>query len=221
MLEAVGGGPETEAEVAVLEDVVAERAGQHPGGQGFQASAALRWAVKRHAMAVAMAHYEGQGWRVSDVSATQPCDLYWLRGMGAGEGDREELRVEVKGTTTVGGQVLLTRGEVGVAQRLGIAGVIHQDADVGHTHVPQPWQYQPFEETQVKRIREKERGVELARVERFQHDHAHAPCTSSRSAQMASPAGVKTFRSPNVVATNPISRAHQSAVSNRVNAPAG
>jgi Domain of unknown function (DUF3883) len=57
-------------------------------------------------MDVAMAHYEGQGWHVTDGAAIQSYDLYCRRG------EDEALRVEVKGTTTAGAQVLLTRGEV-------------------------------------------------------------------------------------------------------------
>ena len=60
-------------------------------------------------MDLALRHYSSLWREVDDVSATQPFDLLCRNG------DRE-LRVEVKGTTSLGLSVLLTRNEVRHAQ---------------------------------------------------------------------------------------------------------
>jgi hypothetical protein len=62
-------------------------------------------AVELHAMAVAMAWYEGQGYTVEDVSATKSWDLEAAR-------DGELRRVEVKGSTGARDAVDLTANEV-------------------------------------------------------------------------------------------------------------
>ena len=74
-------------------------------GQGWRGSAEGRKAIEAYAMDLAVRHYSGLWLEVLDVSATQPFDLL-CRG-----GDRE-LRVEVKGTTSLGVSILLTRNEV-------------------------------------------------------------------------------------------------------------
>lgn len=60
-------------------------------------------------MKIAARHFEREGWSVEDVSATCPHDLRCLRGGAV-------LYVEVKGTTTTGKEVILTRGEVEFAR---------------------------------------------------------------------------------------------------------
>ena len=60
-------------------------------------------------MDLGVRHYASLWQEVLDVSATEPFDLLCR------EGDRE-LRVEVKGTTSLGLSVLLTRNEVRHAQ---------------------------------------------------------------------------------------------------------
>ena len=50
-------------------------------------------------------HLRGQGWDVADVSGDESFDLKCRRR-------NEELFVEVKGTTSLGEQVVLTRNEV-------------------------------------------------------------------------------------------------------------
>jgi predicted RNA-binding protein with PUA-like domain len=76
------------------------------GPIGFQRDAAMRIAVERRAMDVVMEYYQQAGWQVHDVSAQQSYDLLCTRS------DAQELRVEVKGTTGDGSQVLLTTNEV-------------------------------------------------------------------------------------------------------------
>lgn len=56
-------------------------------------------------MRLAKEHFGAQGWKVHDVSRRESYDLRCTRG-----GD--ELRVEVKGTTSDGSSVLLTAHEV-------------------------------------------------------------------------------------------------------------
>jgi hypothetical protein len=79
-------------------------------GQGFGLTASERRAVELHAMSRAKAHLRGLGWSVQDVSGSRPYDLYCTQP-GA------TLVVEVKGTTTAGRQVVLTRNEVQIQRR--------------------------------------------------------------------------------------------------------
>lgn len=79
-------------------------------GQGFVSSPELREAVERYAMAVATSYLEDLGFVVEDTSATRPYDLLARRS-------GEELFVEVKGTTTVGEEIILTFNEVEHARR--------------------------------------------------------------------------------------------------------
>lgn len=78
-------------------------------GQGWRSDHAVRVAIDRHAMRAARRHLQKRGWapsQIIDTSATKPYD-FECRKAGA-----PALRVEVKGTTTSGASVLLTRGEV-------------------------------------------------------------------------------------------------------------
>jgi hypothetical protein len=79
-------------------------------GQGFLASAPLRRAVERRAMALAIRHFEEAGWLVEDVSATSSFDLLCTKG-------RDRRYVEVKGTTGAGEQIILTQRELEFARR--------------------------------------------------------------------------------------------------------
>jgi 5-methylcytosine-specific restriction protein A len=78
-------------------------------GQAWGGSSEGRKAIETYAMGLALRHYSGLWSEVVDVSANQPFDLLCR------DGDRE-LRVEVKGTTSLGLSVLLTRNEVRHAQ---------------------------------------------------------------------------------------------------------
>ncbi|MFE5209859.1 MrcB family domain-containing protein [Streptomyces sp. NPDC056600] len=93
-------------------------------GQGFLLSAVERRLIERHSVRMATEHFEAQGWKVADVGANQPYDLHLTRD-DATRGDAtggdvtsrrpapvEELHVEVKGTTSLGQAVVLTRAEV-------------------------------------------------------------------------------------------------------------
>ena len=95
--------PEADAEAEVLQAVEGSLARSQ--GQGFARSAEERRAIELHAMNVASAHFRTEGYDVEDVSKRRSYDLLCKRR-------REELHVEVKGTTTDGNAVLLTYNEV-------------------------------------------------------------------------------------------------------------
>ncbi|MET7494124.1 DUF3578 domain-containing protein [Streptomyces sp900116325] len=83
----------------------ANRRSARKGGQGFLLTAAERRAIEKRSVLLATEHFEAQGWTVKDVGATKSYDLHLKRG-------DEKLHVEVKGTTSDGSQVILTRTEV-------------------------------------------------------------------------------------------------------------
>jgi hypothetical protein len=74
-------------------------------GQGYLADSKSRRVVELCAMEAAIAHYSAQGYAVEDTSNGRPYDLRCCKGS-------EEVRVEVKGSQTEGGEVILTAGEV-------------------------------------------------------------------------------------------------------------
>jgi len=104
--EALGLAPTTPPpEVLEVETVAAGQPGRRGIGQGFGLSTAERRAVEMHAMRLAKAHLESLQWRVRDVSATSPYDFECKRAS-------DEMIVEVKGTTSTGEQIVLTKNEV-------------------------------------------------------------------------------------------------------------
>jgi hypothetical protein len=104
--QALGLSPATAPpEVLEVETVAAGQPERRGASQGFGLSTAERRAVEMHAMRLAKAHLENLQWRVRDVSATRPYDFECKRAS-------EEMIVEVKGTTSAGEQIVLTRNEV-------------------------------------------------------------------------------------------------------------
>lgn len=97
------GGPE-DPDVTDVESEVRHR-GRVRGGQGFGLSVPQRRAVERYAMERAIAYFRTLWPVVTDVSARCSFDLLCRNGS-------DERRVEVKGTTTPGDQVVLTRREL-------------------------------------------------------------------------------------------------------------
>lgn len=97
----------TEQEVAAASAAEASRS--RANGQGFASSAEFRKAVEEHAMAMAIHHFRALGYLVEDTSQTRPYDLVATRG-------DESLYVEVKGTTSAGTDVFLTKNEVAHAR---------------------------------------------------------------------------------------------------------
>ncbi|MFD7403023.1 MrcB family domain-containing protein [Streptomyces sp. NPDC059866] len=83
----------------------ANRRSARRAGQGFLLTAAERSAIEKRSVLLATEHFEAQGWSVKDVGATKSYDLLLSRG-------DERLHAEVKGTTSEGTQVILTRAEV-------------------------------------------------------------------------------------------------------------
>ncbi|MFJ4120086.1 MrcB family domain-containing protein [[Kitasatospora] papulosa] len=74
-------------------------------GQGFRLTAAERRAIERRSVYVATVFFEAQGWSVKDVGDRESFDLLLKRG-------EERLHAEIKGTTSAGHDVILTRAEV-------------------------------------------------------------------------------------------------------------
>ncbi len=83
------------------------RSVSRPGrsGQGFRLTSAERQAIEHHSVSIAAKFFSAQGWKVQDVGARESFDLLLKRG-------DEQLHVEVKGTTSAGHDVILTRAEV-------------------------------------------------------------------------------------------------------------
>jgi|SRR6185503_7298494 len=61
-------------------------------------------AVEHRAVTAAIEHFEAAGWTVEDVGDFRPYDLHCTK-------DGRTLHVEVKGTTSAGEKVILTRNE--------------------------------------------------------------------------------------------------------------
>lgn len=83
----------------------ARRRSRPAKGQGIRLTVEERQAVERHSVTKATEYFQAQGWTVKDVGAKESYDLLLSRG-------DERLHVEVKGTTSRGEQVVLTRAEV-------------------------------------------------------------------------------------------------------------
>jgi hypothetical protein len=96
--------PDAEAENQAAEQAEAVAAASQ--GQGFASSPQQRQAIEQHAMARARAHFRARFDVVSDTS-NQKGVLDLCCSTGA-----KRIRVEVKGTTTNGESVMLTRREV-------------------------------------------------------------------------------------------------------------
>ncbi|WP_435238653.1 MrcB family domain-containing protein [Streptomyces sp. YPW6] len=115
-------------------------------GQGFRLTSAERRAIERRSVDVASEFFAAQGWKVQDVGARESFDLLLKRG-------DERLHVEVKGTTSAGHDVILTRAEVEKQRKyypdnaLVIVHSIHLDrtrdepiASGGILHCTSPWE---------------------------------------------------------------------------------
>jgi hypothetical protein len=100
-------GSADQPEIATDEDIASATSGR--GGQGFINDAQLRKAIEDRAMEVALEYYRSRFSLVEDTSRSQPYDV-----RAAAEG--LEIRVEVKGSTGTGTEILLTAGEVANAR---------------------------------------------------------------------------------------------------------
>ncbi|WP_418063826.1 MrcB family domain-containing protein [Pimelobacter simplex] len=143
--------PGESAEVSDAEAQVDLVAGSRRPGRGFRLSTVERRAIEVHAVSVATRHLESMGFHVTDVGATESFDLDATSAAS-------HLKVEVKGTTSDGSEVLLTRNEVLLHAReypnnaLAIVHSIqlhhHDDqaspsATGGHLIFESPWQLDP------------------------------------------------------------------------------
>ncbi len=109
-LHAVDEGPARPAdgqtpEVSEAVTAAARAAGRRDTGQGLGLGQAERTAIETHAVTRARRYLEAQGFTVRDVGAVESYDLDATR-------PGEHLYVEVKGTTSTGAEVVLTRNEV-------------------------------------------------------------------------------------------------------------
>lgn len=107
--ELVSGAPGDPApEIVEATEAAEKSAGRrtvYHRGQGFHLTAEERRIVELHSVRMAIDHLAAQGWVVKDFGAKESFDL-----LGTKDGDM--LHVEVKGTTSEGAQVVLTRAEV-------------------------------------------------------------------------------------------------------------
>lgn len=96
-------------EVADAARAVDEAAGnlrhRPKGGQGYRLNVAEKLAIEKHAVTIAKKVFADDGYSVRDTGSTKPYDLLATK-------QTEEIYVEVKGTTSPGEEVVLTRGEV-------------------------------------------------------------------------------------------------------------
>ena len=138
-------------EIDAVVDAIDHAAGKRARGQGYQSSPAARRALEQHSMDRAMRYFDTLGWStITDVSRSRCFDLLCQRGTS-------ELRVEVKGTTSEGSRILLTRNEVTHARRvfprvalyiladvkLTVADEAIYRADGGTEIVRNPWDIRP------------------------------------------------------------------------------
>ena len=112
--EYVGGASLESPEVADARAAIDSLAGRKRGGsarrhgssRAARLTAQQRRSIELRAMKVARTHLRKQGWtKIVDTSAGNPFDFYCKRGSS-------EIWVEVKGTTSNGSSVVLTRNEV-------------------------------------------------------------------------------------------------------------
>lgn len=106
VMSVIGGWPIDAPEVEDTRNVIAEHLGKRQRGQGFMISPEERLAIEQYAMQKAKDHYRALDWSVENVSSRKSYDLHCTRPKS------NELRVEVKGTTSEGSQVILTPNEV-------------------------------------------------------------------------------------------------------------
>ncbi|MEV0078638.1 DUF3578 domain-containing protein [Nocardia neocaledoniensis] len=83
----------------------ARRVGKTRGGQGFRLNQDEKKAIELHAVELATKHFVDQGFKVKDTGATESYDLLATKG-------DETIFVEVKGTASLGEQIIVTRAEV-------------------------------------------------------------------------------------------------------------
>jgi len=127
-------------------ETAVENESRRAQGQGFGLNVAERQAVEALAMQSAKAYYRKKNYTVKDVSHHKSYDLECHR-------HGKELHVEVKGTTTLGTTVFLTKGEVDHAEKqasgttalyiLHSIKLVGKVASGGIADIRDPWQIKP------------------------------------------------------------------------------
>ena len=105
--------PEVESALDGIADQAGRRASVRGNRQGFALSATQKKVVEEWAVAQAIGLLKSMGWKdseIKDVGATESYDLHCESGA-------KKLFVEVKGTTSAGETVILTRNEVALHKR--------------------------------------------------------------------------------------------------------
>jgi hypothetical protein len=135
--------PESDADREVTEAI--EKAIASSQGQGFARDAKERSALESRAMGLAINYFKRKGYTVEDVSSRNPYDLLCRK-------NKKEIHVEVKGTTTDGNKVVITRNEFTHTQNNNITNalfIVHtmkiknKAATGGEIKVINPWNPKP------------------------------------------------------------------------------
>jgi hypothetical protein len=130
------------------------------GGQGFKLDSVSRKLIENRAMDLAREHLKSLGWdKIRDTSSNKPYDYLCSK-----TGSSEELYVEVKGTTSDGSSVILTRGEVEhhlqifpsnaliVVSSIDLEGTNEKTASGGELKFISPWQLEEDQLTPISYV---------------------------------------------------------------------
>ncbi len=99
-------GTDIERRETVSDEIAAVEEAINPRRQfGIRLSAADRRAIETRAVEVTLTYLRGKGYATQDVGATESYDVHATR-------NGQALKVEIKGTTTEGSEVILTANEV-------------------------------------------------------------------------------------------------------------
>ena len=129
-LRQVAGLEETSLEEIEAIDLVRHQFSPRKG-QGFLSNAKERSVIEQHAMFLAKQYFKSRWNSVHDVSANSSFDILC-------KNKSEELRVEVKGTTTDGDSVILTKNEVKEAKDPGYALFVVSKIELDRTDPQHP-----------------------------------------------------------------------------------
>jgi len=104
------GDQRTQAVAVSAAEQALDEAHAKKTSQTFSASPERKKAVEMHAMDAARAYFEARGYAMKNTSANRPYDFL-------GDKNGEHLFIEVKGTSSNGEKVFLTRNEVAHARK--------------------------------------------------------------------------------------------------------
>ena len=110
VIDLAGGWPDEDEIIADAEAIIADLSDRRLGNrQGYTSCSTRRRAVEKRAMELATTHYKNDGYDVINASTCQPYDPKCTKS-------EIEVHVEVKGTTSNGERILLTKNEVAHAR---------------------------------------------------------------------------------------------------------